>query len=189
MGWSLYEDPDRQTRIINRRLAKIEACVVHADWLCVCVHACTCVCVSLCVLGLASCIPRPVPHLACLQSRLPLWPTKQLSPLGERSFQSGGSGRLTCPLALAQCECDATVQCVCAHVYEGVYVYVSVWCFCPSGLPIMVNVPTGSFHRRRSGQCRCQVTETRRINQDRTEAREVHGAVPSIRKAPYVECP
>lgn len=55
---------------------------------------------------------------------------------------------------------------VCTCVYGGVYVYVSVWCFCPSGLQIIVNVPTGSFHRRSSGQCQCQVTETRRINQD-----------------------
>lgn len=51
-------------------------------------------------------------------------------------------------------------ECARAHVY------VSVWCVCPSGLQIMVNVPTGSFHRSSSGQCQCQVTEPRRINQD-----------------------
>ncbi len=47
LGWSLYEDPDRQTRIINCRLAKTEACEVHADCLCVRMLACVCVCARI----------------------------------------------------------------------------------------------------------------------------------------------
>lgn len=122
--WSLYEDPDRQPRIINLRWANAEASKDGADCVCVCVCG-----------GLASRTQRPAPHLARLQSRLPLWPGEQLSPLGGISIQRGGGGRLTCPLAQAQWEWDETVL----H---------SVWCLCPSGLQIIVNVPAGTFHWR-----------------------------------------
>lgn len=120
-------------------------------WLCtlliLCVHTCT--------LQLISCTPRPGPCLASMSSYLPLWPIKQLSLLGERFFLSGSSGSLTCLSKQAECLCLR----VCARVC------VSVWCICPAGGQIMVNVPTGSIHRRDSGWCQCQVAEFRRINQ------------------------
>lgn len=108
--------------------------------------------------GLASLTPWLAPLLARSHSRLPLWPGEQLSPLGGRSIQSGGGGRLTCPAAQAQCERDESAP--------PARPRASVWCLCPPGLQIIVNVPAGSFHWRCSGQRQRQVTKTRRINQD-----------------------
>lgn len=101
------------------------------------------VCVRVRMLGSAPCTHRPAPHLAASQSRLPLWPSEQLSPLGEGSFQSGGGGRLTCPLARGPVWARWGR---CAHVCVRGCVGVSVWCLlAPSGLQIMVECAHGEL--------------------------------------------
>ena len=160
LGWSLYEDSDGQTRIINCTLAKAEACKVHADRLCVHVFVYSCVCV---------CARIGLMHTQTSSSLGRL--TQPLTPLAHQAAEPSGweilsewrrwEAHLPSSTDSVWVRWDAAL-CVCMCVY----VYVSVWCLRPSGLQIIVNVPGGSFHTRSSGQCQCQVTETRRINQD-----------------------
>lgn len=87
LGWSLYEDLDRQTRIINCRLAKAEACEVHADWLCVRAHSDVfCVCVYVCVLGV--CVRLGLMHTQTSSSLGRL--TEPLTPLAHQAAEPSG---------------------------------------------------------------------------------------------------
>lgn len=142
--WSLYEDADTQTRIVNPAWQRHKHAV-----------ACACDCVrtrarydwsraypdrSLAWQACQATYPSGLSSSWAFWVRDPLW----VAAVGASpAFQHRPS----------------EIVCIC------VYVCVSVWCVCPAGRPIMVNVPTGSFHRRGCGWCWCQVAESRRINQ------------------------
>lgn len=139
--WSLYEVVDRQTTFVNPCSAEREACGCVFLWLCARYDwSCSYPEQSLSWQACRATYPSGLSSSWAFWVRDPLW----VAAVGASpAFQHRPS----------------EIVCIC------VYVCVCVWCVCPAGHQIMVNVPTGFFHRRVCGWCRCQVAKSGHINQ------------------------